>query len=61
MREGVNILILSDRGVSPDLAPIPMLLATGAVHHHLVREELRTQCGIVCETGERARSRTSRC
>ena len=49
---GVNILILSDRGVSPDLAPIPMLLATGAVHHHLVRETLRTRCGIVCETGD---------
>ena len=49
---GVNILILSDRGVSPELAPIPMLLATGAVHHHLVRETLRTRCGIVCETGE---------
>ena len=52
VRAGVNILILSDRGVSPDLAPIPMLLATGAVHHHLVREALRTRCGIVCETGE---------
>jgi glutamate synthase (NADPH/NADH) large chain len=52
VRGGVNLLILSDRGVSPDLAPIPMLLATGAVHHHLVREELRTQCGLVCETGE---------
>ena len=52
VREGVNILILSDRGVSPDLAPIPMLLATGAVHHHLIRETLRTRCGIVCETGE---------
>ena len=52
VREGVNVLILSDRGVSPDLAPIPMLLATGAVHHHLIRETLRTRCGIVCETGE---------
>ena len=52
VREGVNILILSDRGVSPELAPIPMLLATGAVHHHLIRETLRTRCGIVCETGE---------
>jgi hypothetical protein len=52
VRSGVNILILSDRGVSPDLAPIPMLLATGAVHHHLVRETLRTRCGIVCETGD---------
>jgi glutamate synthase domain-containing protein 2/glutamate synthase domain-containing protein 1/glutamate synthase domain-containing protein 3 len=49
---GANILILSDRSVSPDLAPIPMLLATGAVHHHLIRKTLRTRCGIVCETGE---------
>ncbi|MCH2172407.1 glutamate synthase large subunit [Myxococcota bacterium] len=49
---GVNVLILSDRGVTADLAPIPMLLATGAVHHHLIRENLRTQCGIVCETGD---------
>ena len=57
MRDGVNILILSDRGVSPDLAPIPMLLATGAVHHHLIREELRTRCGIVCETRRGARGR----
>jgi len=52
VREGVNILILSDRGVSPELAPIPMLLATGAVHHHLIRQTLRTRCGIVCESGE---------
>ena len=52
VRDGANILILSDRGVTPDQAPIPMLLATGAVHHHLVRTALRTSCGIVCETGE---------
>jgi len=52
VRGGANLLILSDRGVSPELAPIPMLLATGAVHHHLVREGLRTQCGILCETGD---------
>jgi glutamate synthase domain-containing protein 2/glutamate synthase domain-containing protein 1/glutamate synthase domain-containing protein 3 len=52
VRSGVNLLILSDRGVTPDLGPVPMLLATGAVHHHLVREGLRTQCGILCETGE---------
>jgi len=52
VRDGATILILSDRGVTPDLAPIPMLLATGAVHHHLIREGLRTQCGLVCETGE---------
>jgi len=52
VRDGANILILSDRGVTPELAPIPMLLATGAVHHHLIRKTLRTRCGIVCETGE---------
>ena len=52
VRDGAAILILSDRGVSPDQAPIPMLMATGAVHHHLVAEGLRTQCGLVCETGE---------
>jgi glutamate synthase domain-containing protein 2/glutamate synthase domain-containing protein 3 len=52
VRAGTNLLILSDRDVDADHAPIPMLLATGAVHHHLVREGLRTQCGIVCETGE---------
>ena len=49
---GANILILSDRGVSPELAPIPSLLATGAVHHHLIRESSRTRCGLVVETGE---------
>jgi len=52
VRDGVNLVILSDRGVDADRAPIPMLLATGAVHHHLVREGLRSQCGILCETGE---------
>ena len=52
VRDGVNILILSDRGVSPEHAPIPMLLATGAVHHHLMRAKLRTRCGLVCEAGD---------
>ena len=52
VRGGASILILSDRGVTAELAPIPMLLATGAVHHHLIRTTLRTRCGIVCETGE---------
>ena len=50
--EGVNLLILSDRDVTPELAPIPALLASGAVHHHLIREETRTKCGLVVETGE---------
>ncbi len=50
--EGVTILILSDRGVNEELVPIPALLATSGVHHHLVREESRTRCGLVIETGE---------
>ena len=49
---GANLLVLSDRDVSPELAPLPILLATGAVHHHLIREGTRTRCGIVIETGE---------
>jgi glutamate synthase domain-containing protein 2/glutamate synthase domain-containing protein 3 len=49
---GVNLLVLSDREVSPELAPLPVLLATAAVHHHLIREGSRTRCGIVVETGE---------
>ncbi|MGD9615330.1 MAG: glutamate synthase large subunit [Alphaproteobacteria bacterium] len=49
---GHNILILSDRAVSAELAPIPALLATSAVHHHLIRQGLRTRTGIVVETGE---------
>jgi glutamate synthase (ferredoxin) len=50
--EGVTILVLSDRGVSADMAAVPSLLATAAVHHHLVREGTRTRCGLVVETGE---------
>ncbi|MFM8415770.1 MAG: glutamate synthase central domain-containing protein, partial [Planctomycetota bacterium] len=49
---GVTILVLSDRGVSADQAAVPSLLATAAVHHHLVREGTRTRCGLVVETGE---------
>jgi glutamate synthase (NADPH) large chain len=49
---GYNILILSDRGVGPARVPMPALLATSAVHHHLIREGLRTQVGLVVETGE---------
>ena len=50
--DGHNILILSDRGVTRELAPIPSLLATAAVHHHLVRHGERTRCGLVVETGD---------
>jgi glutamate synthase (NADPH) large chain len=48
----MNILILSDRAVSPDRIPIPAALATAAVHHHLIRQGLRMQTGLVIETGE---------
>src|SRR5471030_240690 len=47
-----NILVLSDRTVSADRVPIPALLATAAVHHSLIRRGLRTQTGLVVETGE---------
>ena len=47
-----NILILSDRAVSAERIPIPALLATAAVHHHLIRQGLRMQSGLVVETGE---------
>ena len=49
---GVNIIVLSDRGSTEDLAPIPSLLFTSAVHHHLIREKTRTRVGLVIETGE---------
>src|SRR3546814_2092151 len=48
----INVLILSDRAVGPDRVPIPAALATGAVHHHLIRQGLRMQTGLVVETGE---------
>ena len=47
-----NILILCDRTVSADRIPIPALLSTAAVHHHLIRQGLRMQTGLVVETGE---------
>jgi len=49
---GYNIIILSDRLTGPDRIPIPSLLATSAVHHHLIRQGLRTSVGLVVETGE---------
>jgi len=47
-----NILVISDRAVSADRIPIPSLLATAALHHHLIRQGLRTSTGLVVETGE---------
>ena len=52
VRAGCGIIILSDRAVDAAHAPIPALLATAAVHHHLIRERLRTGTGLVTETGE---------
>ena len=49
---GHNILILSDRGIDNDQIAIPALLATAAVHHHLVQRGLRTEVGLIVETGE---------
>ena len=49
---GASILILSDRGAGADQAPMPSLLATSAVHHHLIREGTRTKAGLVVESGE---------
>ncbi|MDG3493977.1 MULTISPECIES: glutamate synthase large subunit [Pseudanabaena] len=50
--DGVNILILSDRGVDAANAPIPALLAVSGLHHHLIRTGTRTRVGLVLESGE---------
>src|SRR5690606_26648504 len=50
IEEGYAILILSDRGVDQEWAPIPTLLACSGVHHHLVREGTRTRAGLVIES-----------
>ena len=52
IRDGYSIIILSDRGVDSKRAPIPSLLATSTVHHHLIREGSRTQAGLVVDSGE---------
>ncbi|MEA2986372.1 MAG: glutamate synthase large chain, partial [Alphaproteobacteria bacterium] len=52
VRDGTNILVLSDRAAGPEHMPIPSLLACAAVHHHLIREGLRTSVGLVVESGE---------
>ena len=61
IRSGARLLVLSDRGITangeptmpdPELAPIPSLLLTGAVHHHLIREKTRTKVGLVVEAGD---------
>ena len=52
VKGGAGILILSDAGIDADHAPIPTLLATAAVHHHLIRERLRTRISLVIDTAE---------
>ena len=52
MEDGFEVLILQDRAIDSDHAPIPSLLATAAVHHHLIRKGLRGQVGIVVEAGD---------
>ncbi|PAU84148.1 glutamate synthase large subunit [Halorubrum salipaludis] len=52
IEDGADAVILSDRAVGPDRLAVPSLLATGAVHHHLVRNGLRNRAGIVVESGE---------
>ncbi len=50
--DGARVIVLSDRHCTAELAPIPSLLLTAAVHHHLVREKERTQVGLLVETGD---------
>ncbi|HET9869327.1 MAG TPA: glutamate synthase central domain-containing protein, partial [bacterium] len=52
VKDGHQIIILSDRGLDHDLAPIPSLLAVAGVHHHLIRQGERTKVGLLIESGE---------
>ncbi len=52
IKNGYSLLILSDRGMDEDYAPIPSLLALTAVHNHLIREKTRTQVALIVESGE---------
>ena len=52
VRNGVTVLVLSDRAAGANRLPVPSLLAASAVHHHLIREQLRTRTGLVVESGQ---------
>jgi len=52
IKDGTNLLILSDRGISREKAAIPALLAVSGLHHHLIREGTRTKVGLIIESGE---------
>jgi len=57
----INLIILSDRGVTQDYAPVPALLAVAGLHHYLIRECLRTVSAWCWRPPRRAKSTTSRC
>ncbi len=52
VEDGFKVLILQDRAIDSNHAPIPSLLATSAVHHHLIRKGMRGQVGIIVEAGD---------
>ncbi len=52
IEKGAHFVVLSDRDSTAELAPIPSLLLTSAVHHHLIREKTRTQVGLIVEAGD---------
>ncbi|GIH02992.1 glutamate synthase [Rhizocola hellebori] len=52
IEDGARLIVLSDRDATADLAPIPSLLLTACVHHHLIREQTRTMVGLITETGD---------
>ncbi len=52
INEGKNIIVISDRNSTKEYAPVPSLLAIGAVHHHLVKKKIRTSAGLVLESGD---------
>ncbi|WP_051104980.1 glutamate synthase large subunit [Catelliglobosispora koreensis] len=52
IEDGARLIVLSDRDSTADLAPIPSLLLTACVHHHLIREQTRTMVGLVAEAGD---------
>ncbi|MCB1114480.1 MAG: glutamate synthase large subunit, partial [Chlamydiia bacterium] len=52
VKKGTGLLILSDRAIDADYAPIPMLLAVSAVHHHLIRQGLRMKVSLIADTGD---------
>ena len=61
VRDGAGVLVVSDAAIGPDRAPIPAVLATGAVHHRLIRARLRDRTSIVVDTGEARDTHATAC